>query len=152
MPSIANAIYAKLSADAAVTAAVATIAGTNSPAIIPNYAPKSSRYPQVVYEVKETERDTTYSGNSGLVMSKITIRCIARAENGTGETSTGYARCNTLGNAVRDSLDMVGGTFGGVVVQRFFLEDDAEDQYEEQDSDKLVFFSRDLTFEVWYLS
>ena len=135
MASIGNAIYAKLTGDSAVAAITTTV--------IPNYAPKSSTYPQVVYEVKSTEYDATYTGNSGLVKCELVLRCLVNSRQG-------YDACNTLGNAVAASLDQATGTFGGVAVQRFFLNDDAEDQFEDQDSDEIVYYVRELNFEVWF--
>jgi hypothetical protein len=140
MASLGLAISAQLASSTAVAAIT-----TN---IIPNYAPKSAAYPQVVWEKKEAEPDVTYSGNSGLVKADVVIRCIAKSNY--SNPSAGYAQADALANSVTAAMDGQGGTWGGVVVQRAFLQDDAEDQLEDQDSEEILYLIRELNFEIWF--
>ena len=139
MASIGKAIFANLSGNAGVTAITTTI--------VPSSAPKRDVYPQIVYESKDAEYDKGYSGNTGVVKQEVTVRCICKSSYTSD--SQGYKQCDTLANAAIASLDNQTGVFGGITVQRFFLNDDTEDQFQDQESEEILYFVRELAIELW---
>lgn len=119
--SAINAIFAKLSATSAVTALV----GTN---IEPQVAKQTDTYPCVTFTEEGIEYAGQHSGSAGIATSKLSIDC---------EAAT-YTQAVAVASAVRAALNFQKGTWGGVVVQGSFVDDESED-YEFIDNENTFY-------------
>lgn len=115
------AIYAKLSAAAALTALVGN-------RIEPAVASQLDARPFVTMEVESEEFGGTHAGSDGTATAILKLNC----------ESTTYTNANAVAVAVRNALNFQKGTWGGIVVQGCFVEDEAED-YEITDNEHVYY-------------
>ena len=130
-----KAIYGKLSTDPTITALCAI-------RIYPAKSPQEqATYPLVIYAGDGGETIASFSGPSGLRKEKITVGCIGRT----------YASMDALSAAVRNSLDNESGTWGGVVVQGCFFEDEREDHLSSEDTgEQFELYMKEMDFTLWF--
>jgi hypothetical protein len=132
MADLGVALAAALNADEAVTDITETF--------VPSYAPQRQTYPQIIYEIADAEPDQTLGGVSGLVQSTLKIRCVDKT----------YAGAAALGAAVKACLVDESGTFGGVVVQGFFLKEVTDDEYTSPLNENMTLYEKAVTLDVFY--
>ena len=97
---VGKAIYNILSNDAAL----GDIAGDR---IYPNVAKQSSAFPFIVYRITGDAPTDTKDGVSPLDENSVLILCY----------SASYSTTADLSDLVRDALDRVNGTYGGINIQ-----------------------------------
>ncbi|HSG51145.1 MAG TPA: DUF3168 domain-containing protein [Rheinheimera sp.] len=99
-------IYAKLSATSAVTALVGT-------RIYPVFVPEDSTYPAIVFTVTNQPTDDQKERKSDHDTAQVTFTYWAEVKQG----ADAYAALDNVDLAVRNALDFVTGTAGGVTVE-----------------------------------
>jgi len=99
-------VYAKLSATAAVTALVGT-------RIYPVFIPEDATYPAIVFTVSNAPTDNQKDRKSDHDTATVTFTYWAEAKQGLNA----YGALDNVDVAVRDALDFVTGTAGGVTVE-----------------------------------
>lgn len=104
-----NVIYNKLVNTVGVTNLVST-------RIRPSRAAQSDVYPYIVYEKISEPSLQTKDGNSGWYKARYQLSILA----------TSLASVQTIADAVRTTLDGVGGTIAGFTVQRITFEDERD--------------------------
>jgi hypothetical protein len=104
-----NVIYNKLVNTVGVTNLVST-------RIRPSRAAQSDVYPYIVYEKISEPSLQTKDGNSGWYKARYQLSMLA----------TSLASVQTIADAVRTTLDGVGGTIAGFTVQRITFEDERD--------------------------
>jgi len=104
--NIGKYIYATLSADAAVSAIVGT-------RIFPVFMPMQADYPAIVYTVNNEPHDQTKDHAGNLDRATVTMHLWADVAQG----AQAYSVLEDLDTAIRDALDFVEGTAGGVTVE-----------------------------------
>ena len=86
----------------------------------------------------------TYDGTPcELQSADIVIACVA----------TSYGSADQLCSTIVSALDGSAGTWSSMQVQGVFLHDDgiADDVVTEADTEEILFYVREATFQVWYL-
>ena len=131
--NIGKAIYSKLSATSGITALTST-------RIYPASSPPSVKtYPLIVYEEDEAEVQHHYTGNSNLALARVRIAAISET----------YEGADTVANLIRSALDNQGGTWGGVVVQGAFFENESTELATVPDSDT-QYHIREQAYLIWF--
>lgn len=102
-------IYAKLSADAGVTALIGSGSDIR---LYPVYLPQKAAYPAVVYTVGNAPNSNSKTDASTHDRAKVTFHIWADAAQG----QNGYQSVEDIDAAIRAALDYVEGTAGGVTV------------------------------------
>jgi hypothetical protein len=131
---LGQALYARLSADAGVTA----LCGAN---LYPNYIRESEQlYPQIVYAVEDVAEDAAHDGLSGLITAKARVTAVGKT----------YAAADALAAAVLASLDAQTGSWGTSWVLGCWLDDLHEDLVHDPSSEQVLYYLKELTFQISY--
>lgn len=133
--TLEEAIYGKLTGDAAVTALLGT-------RVYPGQAPQSSNLPVLVYQRASQKKLVTLTGVINL--NRYGMRLDLWAAD--------YATCNGLYNAVRDCLVGFRGTLGsGQVDVRGVFEESGDDAAESPiHAEEGGLFRAGLDLDIWY--
>lgn len=126
-------IYAKLAADAGVTALVAN-------RIYPVYLPQNAVYPAIVYLVENEPVDR--QKDLAAYLDRATVKFHIWASAAQGEN--GYAAVEDIDTAIRDTIDFVGAdTAGGVSIAdaEYLGSSDGRD-------DEMTLFMRTATYRI----
>jgi hypothetical protein len=99
-------VYSKLSSTSAVTALVGT-------RIYPVFIPEDATYPAIVFTVSNTPLDNQKDRKSDHDTATVTFTYWAEAKQGFDA----YGALDNVDVAVRNALDFVTGTSGGVTVE-----------------------------------
>lgn len=135
--TIGKAIFAQLAATPAVNNIVA---GRIYAAIAPEVG---KVYPQIVYGGDASERERDYAGDDALTSQSVRIEILV---------TSNYADADTLANAVRAALDDQTGTWGGIVVQGAFLEDQSETtEANDDDGEASVVYVFEQQYTFWFI-
>lgn len=128
-----KAIYSKLTSDTDVSNLIGTrcFAGQTPTGI--------TTYPMVITTEEDEERDTTYSGPSGLIKQEIEVV----------SKSTSYGNTQNLAEKVLNSLNQGKGTWGAVTVLLCSLLSENESHEFGDGTDEQEFFMKTHTFNLW---
>lgn len=137
--SAGKAIYAQLAGDAPVAAIVGT-------RIYPELAPEQETFPVIVYHLSAGDSGSSYAGNVSPMKHTLTILAVVEKTPGAGSP---YATLDDLGVKIKAALDDQAGTWGGVVVQGAFFEDQSDDVITIGDEADRRFYIREQTYTVW---
>ena len=127
---IGQYIYAKLTADSAVTALVGT-------RIYPVYMPQQATYPAIVYMADNVPHTVTKDTPADLELATAKFHYWASAAQG----ENGYAAIDDIDEAVRDALDFVEGTAGSVTVELCHYDGSKDGRDEE-----MTLYMREATY------
>jgi hypothetical protein len=133
------ALFAQLSNDGAVGDLVGS---SNAARIFPKISPQAlaGSYPQIVYEITDSDQARHYTGSGGLYSFNGTLFCIADS----------YAGVIALADAMRAALDNRNGTWGGVAVQGCFIDEGNEGVEETGDQgEQRILYVKELRFLLW---
>lgn len=125
---IGKAIVSKLTGDTDVAALVET-------RVFPEFRPTDA-VPAIVYEVDGNE---DAGGNP--------VSCVVRLHL----VATTYAQVQDLAAKVRATLNQQSGTWGGVLVQGAFLDDESEDTLTVGDSRNVRYHVLDQSYLIWFV-
>jgi hypothetical protein len=133
---IGKAIFDRLSNDAAVKAIVGN-------RVYPMISPDNV-YPLITYQVHREPEDTIQP----LVMKEFTITITMVTLKNIARPSA-YSDLQALRAAVVAALDRQGGTWGGVYVKGFYLQDGEEDSYSDDANSEQTFYQAEDEYRVW---
>lgn len=129
MASLGKAIFAKLSADSAIT----TLTSTR---IYPFLAPTQKDFPVILYDIASQNQTITAAGVLSSTESSVDITVVA----------TSYDSAVAIGELVKTCLDNQKGTWGTVKVVGCFLEDNQEEVATITDAQEVRYVLKTLSF------
>lgn len=132
--SFVLSVYEQLAADTTVTDIVST-------SIYRGSAPQSAAIPYVVMHEISKPHAHHLGGASGLAMPRIQIDCIANDPD----------TCETISEAIRDTLDGFRGTLGTsntTNVRKMWLDTELDDNFSPQDGSDVPIYRRIMDFSV----
>lgn len=139
MKTIDPAVFSRLSGDAGVIAMV----GTNPSRIFPSNAERPDDvYPLIVYQTSGLTTPRSHDGPGNIQYVTVKFACMSLDPD----------EAKSLGGLVMGLLDTQAGTWGGVVVQGSFLEDDgaSDEKVRLIQADGLTVYVREVSFNMTF--
>ena len=136
MADLAISIVGQLLATTGVTNIIATN-------LYPDYDKQANKvYPLAVYKIENVTSLTVNSGVNGSQSADFIVAAI-------GAT---YSDASAVAIAMQTALDGVSGVWSGVTVQGIFLKEDgiSDDVITEPQTEEILYYVKELTFEVKY--
>lgn len=129
-----EAIYNRLTTDVAVSAIVDT-------RVFPSLSPEQKTFPLIVYSINSADEDGQYTQRVNPIQKVLKVVSVAET----------YSALENLAKKVRDSIDDQSGTWGGVVVQGIFFEDESDDVLAVGDDFAKRYYLKEQTYSMWYV-
>lgn len=129
MASLGKAIFAKLSADSAITTLVST-------RIYPFLAPTQKDFPVILYDIASQNQQLTLAGAISYTESDVDLTVV----------STSYDSSVAIAALVKTCLDNQTGTWGGIKVVGCFQEDNQEEVATITDAQEVRYVLKTLSF------
>jgi hypothetical protein len=126
---IGKAVYGRLSSDAGVSALVGN-------RIYPNTSPENV-YPMIVYDCQQEPEDSL----EPMVLKEHTVTLTI--------VTTSYDQAQAIAAATLISLDRQGGTWGGIFVKGFFVQQTSEDSFSDGSNPNQIYYTIDQPYRVW---